>query len=77
MAKTVFLQLEHCHIHLSKYSTQLVFTHNVNLLDFPSRAPDLNSIEKQWAVSARRFHYNTGQFDCIDDQKEGYFWKVR
>ena len=41
----------------------------INLLDWPSKSPDLNSIENLWGILVRKVYSNGRQFDCFPQLK--------
>lgn len=63
-------QQNNCPIHGSNYSKSWVANRNINSLDWPSRAHDMNPIENLWAVLARRVYYNARKISSVDELKE-------
>lgn len=56
--------------HVSQHSRAWFAAHNIWLIDWPARSPDLNPIENLWSILARKVYRNgQRQFDSVDELK--------
>lgn len=44
--------------------------HGIELLEWPSRSPDLNPIENLWGIMVRRVYADNRQFQTVDELKQ-------
>lgn len=49
-------QQDNCPVHTSRIVKQWMRENNINLLDWPSKSPDLNPIENVWAFLLKNIH---------------------
>jgi len=62
-------QQDNASIHRSASTLQWLESKNVNLLDWPSRSPDINPIENLWGLLVRKVYKNGTQFETSDSLK--------
>lgn len=63
--KPFIFQQDNCSIHVSKLSKSWTESNFDNVLDWPSKSPDLNPIENVWRLMSR-IVYEHGQFETIN-----------
>lgn len=66
-------QQDTCSIHVSKLSKNWFATKNVNLMEWPSRALDMNPVENLRMLLARQVYYNARQFGSLGELREAIF----
>ena len=59
----VIFQQDNAAIHTSKLTKDWFKTKNIEVLDWPTKSPDLNPIENLWGIVSRRLHKNKCQFE--------------
>jgi len=62
-------QQDNATCHKSASTTQWFKDNNINLLEHPSRSPDLNPMENLWGILARDVYEGGRQFDNVNDLK--------
>ena len=67
-------QQDNAPCHVSAYSKQYFSDMDIDVIDWPSRSPDLNPIENLWAILARDVYKLGRQFDTVADLKEALFY---
>jgi transposase len=68
MAQTVF-QLDNASIHRSKETKELFAEHDVEVMEWPARSPDLNPIENVWSAMSTIMYSNSRQYATKEDLK--------
>lgn len=66
---TWVFQQDNASVHTEKVTNKWFKDHNVNVLDWPARSPDLNPIENLWGLLARPVYANGRQFESINSLK--------
>jgi hypothetical protein len=66
-------QQDNASIHVSARSMEFFDEQAVNVLDWPSKSPDLNPIENLWSIMSRRVYANGKQFERVPDLKAALF----
>ncbi len=56
--------------HIANYIMQWLSDNDVDVLPWPARSPDLNSIENAWVELARAVYANGRQYDYTEDLEE-------
>ena len=56
-------------IHVSKYSKKWFSDQKINLVDWPTKSPDLNLIENLWGILLRKVYSNGRQFHSVPQLK--------
>ena len=67
--KFVFQQ-DNASIHASKSTKKWIAQQKVDLMDWPSRSPDLNPIENLWGILVRDVYADCRQFNSVDELKK-------
>lgn len=62
-------QQDNAAIHTSRFTQQWFEDHNIDVLDWPARSPDLNPMENLWGILVQRIYYNDQRYDTIDELK--------
>jgi hypothetical protein len=63
-------QQDNCSIHVSKSTKAWFGTKKLNILEWPSRSPDLNPIENLWGTLVRLVYANGRQFVSLEDLRK-------
>lgn len=58
-------QQDNAPIHVSKYMKKWFVDHNVQILDWPAKSPDLNPIENLWAILSQSVYRHGKQFSTL------------
>lgn len=53
-------QQDNCSIHTSRIVTNWINEHNINVLPWPSKSPDLNPIENAWSMIVKNIYNRPG-----------------
>lgn len=62
-------QHDNAPIHTSRLTKQWLVDHNIDLLDWPARSPDLNPMENLWGILVRRIYAEGRQYDSVNELK--------
>jgi hypothetical protein len=62
-------QQDNASIHTARTTKEWFASNNIDLIDWPSRSPDLNPIENLWGLLVRRVYANGRQFATAGDLK--------
>lgn len=65
----VFMQ-DNASIHKSQSTMTWLQNHNVNILEWPSRSPDLNPIENVWGWMVRDVYKDSKQYNSLQSLKQ-------
>ncbi|GMF12663.1 unnamed protein product [Phytophthora lilii] len=70
-------QQDNASIHVAKRTMEFFGEQDIQVLDWPSKSPDLNPIEILWSILSRKVYANGRQFDSVHDLKAALFdaWK--
>ncbi|KUF99275.1 4-aminobutyrate aminotransferase [Phytophthora nicotianae] len=66
-------QQDNASIPASKRTEEFFAEQDVNVLDRPSKSPDLNPIENLWSIISRKVYGNGKQFDSVAQLKAALF----
>jgi transposase/DNA-binding CsgD family transcriptional regulator len=66
-------QQDNASIHTSARTKDFFADQEVEVLDWPSKSPDLNPIENLWSIMSRRVYSNGRQFERVPDLKAALF----
>ena len=72
------LQQDNASIHRSKYTKKWMEDKNIDVMEWPSRSPDLKIIDSVWGVLARKFYAHGRQFKDLVSLKDALSkaWEV-
>lgn len=62
-------QQDNAPIHVSESTMQWLDDHNVEVISWPARSPDLNPVENVWAKLSQMVYANGRQFNSINELK--------
>lgn len=57
-------------VHSSDYSKKWISGKDVDVLDWPSRSPDLNVIENFWPIVSRAVYINGRKYHYIEELQD-------
>ena len=66
LGETCTFQQVNASIHRSKYTKKWFGEKNIDVIEWPSRSPDLNIIKNNWGLLARKFYANGRHFKDLE-----------
>lgn len=70
MGPDLVFQQDNAAIHNSRTTKEWFLSKNIEVLNWPSRSPDLNPIENLWGILARKVYANGKQYDNVNSLKD-------
>lgn len=73
MSPNTIFQQDNAPIHVSLLTKSWFLEHNIEVLKWPARSPDLNIIENVWSEMSRYVYENGTQYNSISELKSAIF----